>query len=218
MADVKKRRSYDSRRRQEQAASTRSDILAAAMRLFEQKGYAATTVAEIATEAGVALKTVYLGFETKSGVLRALWNSLLRGEDDEVPVSEQQWYREALEDTDPERQLRLNARNSTAGKVRMGSVLDVIRGAAPGDREIAELWQRIQVEYHANQRVIVESVAAKGALRGGLDVDRATDILWTINHPSTWRLLVGERGWTADEYERWTADAACSQLLGIEPY
>jgi hypothetical protein len=62
--------------------------------------------------------------------------------------------------------------------------------------------------------VVVESVAAKGALRPGLDVDRATDILWTLNHPDVWLLLVGERGWTPRQWERWFADTACAQLLG----
>src|SRR5438477_8281 len=70
------RRRYDSRRRREQAEGTRRAILEAAGRLFERHGYAATTMAAIAGEAGVALKTVYLAFETKAGVQRAtdiLW-------------------------------------------------------------------------------------------------------------------------------------------------
>ena len=73
---VKPKRRYDSPRRREQAAATRREILEAAQRLFERQGYAATTMAAIAAEAGVALKTVYVAFETKSGVLRALWNLL----------------------------------------------------------------------------------------------------------------------------------------------
>ena len=67
--EVKRR--YESPRRRAQADATRRDIIAAAQRLFERQGYAATTMAAIAAEAGVALKTVYLAFETKSGVLRA---------------------------------------------------------------------------------------------------------------------------------------------------
>ena len=213
MADVKHARRYDSRRRREQAASTKAEILVAAQRLFERDGYAATTVADIAAEAGVALKTVYLAFETKSGVLRAVWNALLRGDDDSVPVAEQAWYREVVEEPDPERQLRLNAHNSRLVKGRIGGVLEVIRAAAPSDAEIDALWNRIQTEFHANQAVIVQSLAEKGALRPGLDVQRAADVLWMLNHPSTWRLLVGERGWTAEQYEEWTGDVACEQLL-----
>lgn len=213
MAQRVKTRSYNSSRRREQAAATRRDILGAAQRLFERQGYAATTMAAIAAEAGVALKTVYLAFETKSGVLRALWNQLLRGDEGEAPVAERSWYREVVEEPDPQRQLRLNARNSRAAKTRIAGVLKVIREAAPVDSDTGALWERIQTEFHANQRVIVEQLAQRKALRRGLDVDRATDILWTLNHPDVWQLLVGERGWTPEQYEQWFGDTACSQLL-----
>jgi AcrR family transcriptional regulator len=213
-AHVNATRRYDSPRRREQAAATRSTILSAAQRLFEQQGYGATTIAQVAAEAEVATKTVYLAFETKSGLLRALWNYLLRGGDEEVPIAQQPWYREVLEASEPDRQLRLNARNSRRAKGRMGGILQVIRGAASQDTEIGALWRRIQSDYHDNQRAIVESIEEKGGLRAGLDVNRATDILWTINHPATWQLLVIERGWTADEYELWTAEAARRELLG----
>ena len=213
MAQRVKTRSYNSSRRRAQAAATRRDILGAAQRLFERQGYAATTMAAIAAEAGVALKTVYLAFETKSGVLRALWNQLLRGDEGEAPVAERSWYREVVEEPDPQRQLRLNARNSRAAKTRIAGVLKVIREAAPVDPDTGALWERIQTEFHANQRVIVERLAQRKALRRGLDVDRATDILWTLNHPDVWQLLVGERGWTPEHYEQWFGDTACSQLL-----
>jgi AcrR family transcriptional regulator len=210
---VKPKRRYHSPRREEQAAATRLAILEAADRLFERQGYGATTMAAIAAEAGVALKTVYLAFETKSGVLRALWNHRLRAGRDQVPIAGQDWYREVLDESDPERQLRLNARNSRAAKLRIAAVLEVIHTAAPLDSDIGALWERIQSDYHANQRVIVESLAEKGALKPELDVDEATDILWTINHPNLWHLLVGARSWPAEQYEHWTGDLACSQLL-----
>ncbi len=210
---VKPKRRYNSPRRREQAAATRREILAAAQRLFEQQGYAATTMAAIADETDVALKTVYVAFETKSGVLRALWNLLLRGDEGDTPVGQRSWYRAVVEEPDPARQLRLNARTSREVKLRVGAVIEVIRAAAPTDPDIEALWNRIQTEFHANQRVIVESLAEKNALRPDLDVDRATDILWTINHPDLWQLLAGRRGWTPEQYEQWCGDVACSQLL-----
>src|SRR3954465_13185023 len=167
MARVKPKRRYASPRRREQAAATRTVILEAAQRLFEDQGYAATTMAAIAAEAGVALKTVYLAFETKSGGLRGLWPLRLRGDEADVPVGERPWYREVLDEPDPERALRLNARNSRAVKVRMGGLLGVIRGAAPVDPDSAALWKRMQTEFYENQRVVVETLREKGALRAG---------------------------------------------------
>jgi AcrR family transcriptional regulator len=213
MSDGVKRRSYDSPRRREQAAATRRDILDAAQALFAERGYAATTMEAIARAADVSNKTVYVVFETKAGVLRGLWNHLLRAGRDEVPVAEQPWYRAVIEEPDAERQIRLTAANSKNAKLRIAGVLEVIRTAAPIDPDIGALWKRIQTEFHANQRVVVESVAAKGALHPGLDVDRAADILWTIHHPALWQLLVDERGWTPEQYEQWCADLACAQLL-----
>jgi AcrR family transcriptional regulator len=210
---VKSARRYDSPRRREQAAATRRDILDAAQRLFERQGYAATAMAAIAAEAGVALKTVYVAFETKSGVLRALWHLLLRGDDDDVPVGDRQWYRDVVAEPDPERQLRLTARNSRTVKLRAGVLMEVIRGAAATDPDIEALWSRIQSDFYAIQRPIVEALHKKKALHRGLDITRATDILWTLNHPDVWQLLVRERGWTPDEYERWFGDTVCAQLL-----
>jgi AcrR family transcriptional regulator len=211
---VKAKRRYDSTRRRAQAAATRADILDAAQRLFEARGYAATTMEAVAAEAGVALKTVYKGFETKSGLLRALWNHLLRAGRDAVPVAEQEWYRELVEETDATRQLRLVARNARVVKGRIGRLLEVIRSAAPVDADIGELWSRIQTDFLANQRVVAESLEAKGALRPGLDVDAAADILWTLNLSNVWHLLVVERGWPPERFERWLGDVAASQLLG----
>jgi AcrR family transcriptional regulator len=213
MADRVKRR-YDSPRRRQQAAATRREILDAARRLFERDGYAATTMAAIAAEAGVALKTVYVAFATKSGVLRALWNLLLRGDEDDAPVPERDWYRAVLDEPRAESQLRLLARNSRIVKQRVGAIFEVIHAAATVDPDIEELWGRIQTEFHGVLRGVVESLDAKRALGAGLDVDRATDILWTISHPSLWQLLVRERRWTPDEYEAWCADTSCAQLLG----
>ncbi|HYM57815.1 MAG TPA: TetR family transcriptional regulator [Solirubrobacteraceae bacterium] len=212
---VKPKRRYDSPRRREQAAATRRDMLDAAQRLFEQRGYSATTMAAIAAEAGVALKTVYVAFETKSGVLRSLWHLLLRGDQDDVPVGERRWYREVIEESDPERQLRLTARNSRMVKQRAAALMEVIRTAAPTDPDIQALWSRIQTDFYDIQRPIVQALHSKKALRTDLDVTRANDILWTLNHPDLWQLLVGQRGWTPEQYEHWFGDTICSQLLTL---
>jgi AcrR family transcriptional regulator len=168
---------------------------------------------QVAAEAGVALKTVYLAFTTKSGLLRALWDLRLKGDQAEAAVAERPWYREVVEEPDPDRQLRGNAHNARLVKQRIAGVLKILRSAAPVDPDAEALWRLIQTDFYDNQRVIVESLQARQALRPGLDVARASDILWTLNHPDVWLLLVGERGWTPEQWERWFADTACTQLL-----
>jgi AcrR family transcriptional regulator len=209
---VKPTRRYDSRRRREQAAETRRQILEAAQRLFERRGYASTTMAAIAKEAGVATKTVYIAFETKSGVLRALWHLLLRGDQDDVPVADRGWYRELLAEPDPQRRLMRVASYSRAVKERSAALMEVIRKGADADPDVAELWDRIQSDFHGIQRGIVETLP----LRRGLTVDAAADILWALNNPDVWQLLVGRRGWTAEQWERWFAESSRAQLLGTQ--
>jgi AcrR family transcriptional regulator len=211
--EARTRRRYDSPRRREQAAGTRELILIEAQRLFERDGYAATSVAAIAAAAGVALKTVYLSFGNKPELLRAVWHRALRGDRDDLPVGQQDWFREVLEERDPKRRLLLTAHNSRLVKERAGAIMEVIRAAAPGDAEIGELWSRIQSDFHANQRTIVESLARDGALPRGLDTDTAADTLWALNHPALYQLLTTERGWAPDRYEQWLGELLSSRLL-----
>ena len=207
------KRSYDSTRRREQAAQTQRQILRAAQRMFERDGYATTTVAAIATEAGVAAKTVYLAFESKSGILRALWHLLLRGDQADIPVGEGEWYRETLAEPDPETRIVRVAVRSREVKERAADLMEVIRTAAPADPDIATLWDRIQTNFRDLLRPIVESLRSDGVLRPGLDVDEATDVLWALVHPDVWQLLVNQRGWSVDRYEQWCLDAVRAQLL-----
>ena len=89
----------------------------------------------------------------------------------------------------------------------------MIRTAAPLDSDIDALWSRIQSEFYDNQRAIVEGLHEKARSGPDSTSTRATDILWTLNHPDLWQLLVVPRGWTPEHYEQWFADTACAQLL-----
>jgi AcrR family transcriptional regulator len=211
MTGTVKKRPYDSPRRREQAAATRAAILDAALKLFEQQGYAATSVAAIAEEAGVALKTVYAVFGTKRSVLVALRSRLVRGSDDPVPVAEREWFRAVLDEPDPRKRLTMFAAAATALKSRAGAIFEIIRHAAPADPEIGAMWDEFTRDFYENQRLVIERFDADGALK--VDVNRATDILWTINHPAVYHLLVVERGWSADDYQRWLEESLDQQLL-----
>lgn len=211
--NVKQIRAYRSPSRDRQAAATRVGILRSAQRLFEANGYSATTMVEIAAEADVALKTVYLAFDTKAGLLRAVWDLALKGDTDEAPVAERPWYLDVLEEKNPERKLRRLAEAACTVKRRIAALLGVIRDAAPSDDEIGDLWRLIQSDFYANQAAIVATLERQGALAAGLDLTQATDILWTLNHPDIWLLLVGQRSWTPEQFETWFGNTAINQLL-----
>ena len=210
---VKPKRQYNSARRHAQAQATRRVILEVAQRLFVTDGYVATTIEGIAAEAGVSAKTVYDAFATKPGVLRGVWDLALKGDTDDAPVEARPWFVQVLEEPDPARMVKLIAHNSVVVKQRIGPVLRVIRAASSVEDDSAALWALIQSDFHANQRVLVDAIAKRKGLKAGLSVDRAADILWTLNHPDTWLALHYERRWSAKEFETWLAATLAQQLL-----
>ena len=210
---VKRQRSYVSPRRREQAEATRQAILNAAERLFLRDGYAATPVPAVAAEAKVALKTVYVVFATKSGLLHELWNIRLGGDAEPVPVLDRPWYRDLLAEPDPRRLLRRFAAQSRQVKQRSGALMTVIRNGASTDPAVADLWRLIQDEFHAVLRPIATRLSTDGVLAEHLTTATASDLLWTLNHPDVWHLLCVERGWTPDAYEDWLGRSFESQLL-----
>lgn len=207
------KRPYDSSRRQAQAALTRLAILDAAERRFVADGYVATTVEAVAGDAGVALKTVYTAFGTKSGLLRALWDVRLKGDTDEAGVMQREWFAALMAETDANQQVRLLAAHARSTRDRIGSLLRVIRSAAVVDVDAAALWSLIQSDFYELQRVVVAWMHERRKLRRGLSVAEATDILWTLNHPDVWLLLTGDRGWSPERFEAWFVEAVTAQLL-----
>ena len=188
--------------------------LDSAQDLFTDRGYTATAMPAIATRAGVALKTVYLAFGTKAGVLHALWDVRLGGDDQPIPIVDRPWYRQLLQADDPHTLLRTAARQSRQTKDRAGAVMHIVRNAALTDPAIAHLWQRIETEFRTVLRGFAQRLDELAALAPAIDVTTATDILWTLNHPDTWHLLVHRCGWTADRYEQWVGDTLLVQILG----
>lgn len=161
----------------------------------------------------MSAKTVYDAFTTKPGLLRAVWDLKLKGDTDDTPMAARPWFLDVLDEPDPHKALVLTARYSTAVKERIGDLLRVIRSAASVDVDSAALWALIQTEFHANQGIIVAALAKRGGLRRGLSIEKAADILWTLNHPDTWLLLHHERGWTTAEFAKWFVDSAAHALL-----
>jgi AcrR family transcriptional regulator len=165
-----------------------------------------TTIEAIAGDAGVSAKTVYDAFGTKAGVLRAAWDLALKGDTDDAPVAVRPWYVAVLEEPDARKALTLVAKNSVAVKQRIGPLLRTIRDAAAVDDDSRALWSLINTDFHANQRVIIDALAKRNALRRGVSPAKAADILWLLNHPDVWLLLHHDRGWSAKAFEEWLRD------------
>jgi len=209
---VKPRRAYASARRQEQALATRRAVLEAAKALFISRGYVATTIEAIATQARVSPETVYATFGTKRSLLAELVDRSISGEGS-VPVQEQAWVQAIREEPVVRRRLRILASNGRTILERRAALDDVVRGAASADPEITALWERGKAERLAGQRELLRLIVGGSDLRAGLDLEAAGDILYAIGSPETYRLLVIDRGWSGADFESWYAETLERLLL-----
>ena len=212
--DVKPRRSYDSRRRREQAAQTRQDILGAAGQLFREQGYSATSMVQVATDAGVVVETIYRSFGSKSGLFRAVMEAVLAGgaARGDVPVEHRPAIRAVIDEPDPRRQVALYVATQPGIHRRAGPLLRALRDGMASDRELRAVWDEMEAWRLDGQGRFVAMLADKGALRRGLSVEQARDVVWTLCSLAVHDLLV-DRGWTAERYQEWLIDALTCELL-----
>lgn len=204
---VNSRRAYRSKTRQDQARRTRVAVLAAASTLFATKGYAATTMSAIASDAGVAVDTVYAAVGSKPQLLRTLIETAVSGTSGPLPPEQRAWVREIQAASTAQEKLRLYARTVRQIHDRMGPLLVVLREAAERSDELAELASTLRTRRADNMRRFAREVASTGELRPGLTVEEMADVVWAMNSAEFYSLLVRERGWTPDQYETWLADS-----------
>jgi AcrR family transcriptional regulator len=188
-------------------------VLDAAQSLFEERGYAGTTMEAIANAAGVAVDTVYATFGTKRKVLAALLDVRVGGDDQPVAIIDRPEPQAVRREPDQKRQIAMFAASIAPIIERARPVDDVMRGAAAVDPEIAALRAQLQLTRYGNMRQFVSWLAANGPLRAGLTQDEASAIVWTLTSTETHRLLRTERGWTAERYQAWLGDTLARTLL-----
>ena len=214
MPSVKARRQYSSPLRQKQATETRLRILDAAQKLFGDHGYAATTVEAIAGAAGVATDTIYATFANKAGVLHALLDVRVGGDDLPLALLDRPGPQAVRAEPTQRRQLAGFAADVAAILERARPVDDIMRGAAAADPEIAALRAKMQRVRFENMRKLAGWLAEKGGFRGGIDSEVAAGIIWTVASPEVHGLLRRERGWSYERYVEWLADTLIRTLIG----
>jgi len=206
---MKKRgkRRYDATTRRASAEQTRLSIIESARRLFLEKGYAATTMPAIARAAEVALDTVYASVGTKGELFRLLVETALSGRGEAVPAEERDYVQAIREEPDAARKLQIYANALADIQPRLAPLFQVLHTAAPLDSDLGALWQEISNRRAANMRLLAKSLIATGRVRPKLNETVVADVLWTMNSPEFYLLLVGQRGWSPQEFAAWLADA-----------
>jgi AcrR family transcriptional regulator len=205
------KRRYDATRRRQGAARTRAAILDAARELFAERGYAATAMTAIADRAGVALDTVYASVGRKPELARLLVETAISGTDQAIPAEQRDYVRAVQAAKDADTKIAIYAAAIAAIAPRLALVLGIIQQAAHDEPGLAALWTQIAERRAANMRLFVADLAAVAPLR--LDPDQAADIVWATNAAEMYQLLVGQRGWSPQRYERFLADTWHRLLL-----
>jgi AcrR family transcriptional regulator len=207
------RRRYASPVREENARRTRAAIVAAASDLFTARGYAATSLADVATAAGVARPTVFAAFGSKPALLRQVLDQALAGDDEPVPVASRPWFRPVWDAPSQDGVLGAYARVCTLIGGRAAQVFEAVRRAAGASPEVTELWDTLQGNRRAGAHMVVKHLQTLGPLRPGLGIRRATDLLWVFNDPAHYHALVLGCGWRESVFTDWLSSQMRQALL-----
>ena len=187
-------------------------MVEAARRLFLERGYAATTIEAISDHSDVPSATVYRLFSSKLGILKALLDTSIAGDDQPQAVPERPDVAALFTERDSQRLIAGFARITTAINQRTNDVYRVLASAAGSDPSAADLLDEIRMQRDRGQGRIARALARADALKPGLRERDAADLIHALMSPEVYRLLVGERRWTPERYQQWLEATLTQQL------
>ena len=207
------RRPHNAKGGQARTRLARAAVIQAARALFLEGGYAATTIEAISDLSDVPPATVYRLFSSKLGILKAVLEVSIAGDDQAVPLADQPHVRALLADPDPRNQLTGFAGIIHSILSRAEPLYRILVSAAATDPDAAALLAELTQQRQQGQAQFARSLARTGALRPELRERDAADIIHALTLPEVYRLLVCDRGWRPHRYEQWLTQTLISQLL-----
>lgn len=201
------------RRDQARTRLARAAVVDAARTLFLERGYGATTIEAISGLADVPPATVYRLFSSKHGILKSLLEQSIVGDDEDVPMADRPPVRALLAERDPTQQLAGFVALTAQVNAAVAPLYRILVSAAGDDADAAALLDTLTRQRQQGQRRIARSLARAGALRAGVRERDAADIIHALLSPELYRLLVIDRGWTAERYQPWLTKTLIDQLL-----
>jgi len=206
------KRPYQSTLRGAQAQSTREAVIGAAARLFAEKGYAATSIEEIAAAAGVSRATVFTSVGGKAKLLKTALDVAIVGDDEPIALPDRPRSKAIRAEPDPRRYLALYAELVTEMDGRLAAIHEAVRGAAGVDPSARALWESHLAQHRQGAANVIGDLTRKGGLRPGLDPEAAADIVWLLG-PGAYHMLVHRRGWSPKRFQAWLTETFIGQLL-----
>jgi AcrR family transcriptional regulator len=195
----------------------RRAVVDAARTLFLERGYQATTIDAISDRSDVPPATVYRLFSSKLGILEALLDVSIAGDDQALSLPERPQVAALFDEPDPEKLLAGFARITVAINARSSDVYRILASAAGSDPAAAALLADYQHQRDDGQGRIARSLARTRTLRPGIRERDAADLIHALMSPELYRLLVIDRGWAPERYERWLATTLVDQLTSALP-
>lgn len=211
--EIRVKRRYQSPLRQSQARATRLAVIEAGAQLFISRGYVGTSMDDIAAAASVSRATVFTCVGGKAAILKSAYDVAIVGDDEPIPLPQRPWAVAVRNEPDPERMIEAYAGLITQVSGRVAPIYEAMRGAAAADAEVRALWEVIRLERRGGAGGFVGFVVAREALRPGLERKSAADIVWVLNDPALYHLLVHEQGWSPGQFQVWLGETMKSQLL-----
>jgi AcrR family transcriptional regulator len=191
----------------------RRAVVDAARMLFGDRGYGATTMDAISDLSGVPAGTVYRLFASKLGVLKALIDVSIVGDDEAVAVASRPQVRSLLADPNPPDQLAGFVHVAAQINERTAAIYRILVSAAASDTDAAALLHELTLQRQKGQGRFGRSLASAKALAPGLRQRDAADIIHALVSPEVFGLLVIDRGWPVERYESWLTETLVDQLL-----
>jgi len=201
------------RRPQARTRLARRAVLDAAHALFLERGYVATTIEGISKASDIPQATIYRLFSSKHGILKALLDVSIAGDDEPVPVAERRHVRPLLDATRPEDSLARLAAISVDINTRIAPFYRILVSAASADQDASAILDELTRQRQEGQGHVATALARAKALRTGLNARDAGDIIHALASPELYQLLVVDRAWSPERYQRWLAAALAGQLL-----
>ncbi|HEX4821284.1 MAG TPA: helix-turn-helix domain-containing protein [Acidimicrobiales bacterium] len=181
--------------------------------LFSERGYAATTIEAISERSDTPQATIYRLFGSKLGIVKAVIDVSIVGDDEAIAMADRPQVRDLLGERDPSTRLNRFAALLRDVMARTAPVHRLLSDAARSDQDAAALLDEIARQRQDGQQRIAHSLARSRALRPGLRERDAADIIHALASPEVYRLLVDDRGWSGERYEKWIAAILSDQLL-----
>jgi AcrR family transcriptional regulator len=210
VTDVK--RAYDASGRRERARARRLAVVLAARELFERDGYRPTTIAAVAARAGVSAESLYKGFGNKAALAKAVFDLVLAGDDEPVPVAERPAMRAVAAEPDVRSAIAMFVDGLAERQARSAKVQILVRDGRHVDDALQPIWAQMVEEGLVGMTRLGRHLLDTGQLREGIELDEVRDVLWNYLAIDAYERLVLHQGWSHERYARWLTRAVTSAL------